>query len=88
MEAMMPYIYCLIVTLAQVATCAFLGWCTLQGASLWLIVVMLGIGCATVIPARDIFTCPKCGWIGEVKTYKALKGEITVVQKEPVADHD
>ena len=84
----MPYIYCIIVTLAKVAACVFLGWCVLQGATPWLIIVMFGLAIGTVFPAHDIFTCPKCGWVGEVKTYRAMVARDPLVQKEQCENHD
>lgn len=86
MEAMMPYVYCTTVTVAKIAACIFLGWCILKGATSWLIPVMLVLALGLVIPARDIFTCPSCGHMAEVKVYKTPIG--SVVQKEVGEAHD
>lgn len=76
----MPYIFCLLVDLASVACCAWLGWLVYQGAAVWLVLVMMALVVLTVYPGLHIFTCPKCGWIGEVKVYKVMGN--TIVQKD------
>ncbi len=79
---MMPYIFCLLVDLASYACVAWLGWLIYHGASLWLLAIMLILSISTFLPGRDIFTCPRCGHIGEVKVYKGYTGITVGVQKE------
>ncbi len=66
----MGFIFCVIANLSALATIAWLGFLLTRGASLWLIVVMLLLSVHFVIPASDIFTCPKCGHIEKVKVFK------------------
>ena len=66
----MGFIFCVIVNLSALVTIAWLGFLITRGASLWLIVVMLLLSVHFVIPASDIFTCPKCGHIEKVKVFK------------------
>ena len=48
---------------------------------MWLILVMLLLTLMSVFPGRDIFTCPKCGNVAEVKVYKARLDTTVGVQK-------
>ena len=66
----MGFIFCIIANLSALATIAWLGFLLTRGASLWLIVVMLLLTIHFAIPASDIFTCPKCGYIEKVKVFK------------------
>ena len=88
MEVMMPYIFCTLVNLAKVSAIICLGWCILKGATAWLIIAMIVLCLSIVIPSRDIFTCPACGHIAEVKVYKVGTGQNAGVQKEPGDTHD
>ncbi len=83
----MPYLFCLIVDAATLACIAFLGWLVWKGATMWLILVMLLLTLMSVFPGRDIFTCPKCGNVAEVKVYKARLDTTVGVQKNK-ADPD
>lgn len=73
----MPYLFCLLVDIASTLCCAWLGWLVYCGATKWFIPVMLLLALTIIIPGRDIFKCPQCGWVDEVKVYKA-KGTIGV----------
>lgn len=66
----MGFIFCVIANISSLLTIAWLGFLITRGASLWLIVVMLLLSIHFVIPASDIFTCPKCGYIEKVKVFK------------------
>ena len=66
----MPYVFCLIVDIASTACCAWLGWLVYCGATKWLILIMAFLALSITIPSRDIFKCPNCGWVDEVKVYK------------------
>ena len=66
----MPYLFCLVVDLAVLSCVGWIGWLVWHGASAWLVLVMLMLAIATILPGRDIFTCPKCGYAGEVKVFK------------------
>lgn len=78
----MPYIFCLLVDLASTLCCAWLGYLVYNGATKWLIPIMILLAFTVVMPSRDIFKCPKCGWVDEVKVYK-VKGLTVGVQKSP-----
>lgn len=78
----MPYIFCLTVDVVAVLCIAWLGWLILHGASCWPVSVMLLISLGLILPGRDIFTCPKCGHIAEVKVYKARNNITLGVQKD------
>ena len=78
----MPYLFCLIVDVVALACIAFLGWLIWKGASMWFIVMMLLLAFMYVFPGRDIFTCPKCGNVGEVKVYKTISNTTVGVQKD------
>ena len=47
---MTPLEFCAVVNVAQAATCAFLGWCILQGATPYLILVMVLLALNTITP--------------------------------------
>lgn len=79
---MMPYIFCLLVDLAAFACVAWLGWLVWLGASAWMIIVMGGMAAFLIIPGRDIFTCPKCGHVANMKVYKSGLNTTVGVQKE------
>lgn len=78
----MPYIFCLVVDVAVVLCIAWLGWLILHGASYWLVAVMLLLSLTMILPVRDIFTCPKCGHVAEVKVYKTRNSVTVGVQKD------
>lgn len=78
----MPYLFCLIVDVVIVSCIACLGWFVWKGASACLIFAMLLLVLALVLPGRDIFTCPKCGHVAEVKVYKGLSNMTAGVQKD------
>lgn len=79
---MMPYLFCLVVDIVTLACIAFLGWLIWKGATTWLILAMLLLGIMPIFPGRDIFTCPKCGNVAEVKVYKAGLDTTACVQKD------
>lgn len=85
---MMPYLFCLAVDLAALACVCWLGWLVSRGASLWLVAVMGLVAVSTILPGRDIFTCPKCGNVAEVKVYKARFDATVGVQKAPGEKED
>ena len=66
----MPYVFCLLVDVASIACAAWLGWLVYCGATKWLILIMAFLALSITIPSRDIFKCPNCGWVDEVKVYK------------------
>lgn len=78
----MPYIYCTIVTVASTIACAFLGYCVLKGASVWLIVPMCFLAYLIVVPGHSVFTCPKCGHTANVKAYTVMQQVVGVQKKE------
>lgn len=78
----MPYIFCLAVDLAAFACIAWLGWVVWKGATGWLIIVMAIMSTFLILPGRDIFTCPKCGHVANVKVYKARLDTTVCVQKD------
>lgn len=68
----MSYLFCALLFMAKTAACVALGWFVWHGATPWLILPMILICISgTVIPARDVFTCQKCGFTGVVKTFHA-----------------
>lgn len=77
----MPYLFCILVDIASTLCCAWLGWLVYCGATKWLIPVMLLLGLIMIIPGRNIFKCPQCGWVDEVKVY-TVKGKTIGVQKD------
>jgi len=79
---MMPYIFCLAVNLASFACIVWLGWLVWRGASAWLIAVMAIMAIFIIIPGKDIFTCPKCGQVGEIKVYQISWAGTVAVQKD------
>lgn len=78
----MPYLFCLAVNLASLACVSWLGWLVWRGASLCLVMVMALVAVSTILPGQDIFTCPKCGNVAQVKVYKAKFDTTVGVQKE------
>lgn len=74
----MGFIFCVIANVSTLVTIAWLGFLLTRGVSLWIIVVMALLCIHCVIPASDIFTCPKCGYIEKVKVFKTYMK--TVVQ--------
>lgn len=78
----MPYLFCLIVDVATLACIAFLSWLIWKGASMWFILVILLLTFMPVFPGRDIFTCPKCGNVAEVKVYKGRMNITAGLQKD------
>lgn len=83
----MPYLYCTTVTVASTIACAFLGYCILKGASLWLIIPMCILAACVVVPGHNIFTCPNCGHIEDVKAY-TVKGVVVGVQKKEEQEYE
>lgn len=79
---MMPYLFCIIVDVAILVCIGWLGWIILERYIPWLILVMLLLGIMLIFPGRDIFTCPKCGNVAEVKVYKMGLGTTVCVQKD------
>lgn len=77
----MPYLYCMVVTVASTIACAFLGYCILKGASVWMVVPMCLLAYLIVVPGHNIFTCPKCGHTADVKAF-TIKGQVQCVQKK------
>lgn len=78
----MPYLFCLVVDLAAIACVGWIGWLVWHGASAWLVLVMLMLAISLILPGRDVFTCPKCGHVGEVKVFKSGLDAVTCVQKD------
>ena len=78
------HVYCLVFALIHAVVVISLGWFVYKGASAWMILAMVLLSLSYVIPGKDKFTCPKCGWIGEVKTFTAsqLLLEKKVVQNK------
>ncbi|MBD5417325.1 MAG: hypothetical protein HDR50_06635 [Desulfovibrio sp.] len=66
----MPYVFCLLVDIASIACTAWIGWLVYCGATKWLILIMAFLALSVTIPGRDIFKCPNCGWVDEIKVYK------------------
>ena len=66
----MSYLFCALLFMAKASACVALGWFVWHGATTWLILPMILMCMSTVIPARDVFTCPKCGFTGMVKTFR------------------
>lgn len=67
---MKDYIFCGVVDVATVFCIAWLGYLVWNGATSWLIVVMLILALVGVYPGNDIFTCPKCGHHAKMKTLR------------------
>ena len=66
---MESYTFCTIINLAILAAISWLGYLVEKGTNMFLIFVMVVLAFGMILPARDIFTCQKCGWSGEVKTF-------------------
>ena len=79
----MDYLFCTIVDVALAACVAFLGWCILQGASVWLLVPMLSLSCFFILSSEQLFTCPKCQHTTLVKTLTARNGVSGIVKTHP-----
>ena len=67
---MKDYIFCGVIDIAIVFCIAWLGYLVWNGATNWLIVVMLILAFVGVYPGNDLFTCPKCGHITKMKTLR------------------
>ena len=68
---MNAYLFCLMLNSAAIFGMCLMGWLVWQGASAWLVLVMLMLAISLILPGRDVFTCPKCGHVGEVKVFKS-----------------
>ena len=67
----MSYLFCIVTNLCNAITIGWLGYLVFRGATTWIILVMVGMASCYIIPANDIFTCPKCGHTETVKTFRA-----------------
>lgn len=76
----MAYIFCIIANVTALSVIAWLGFLVSKGASLWLLVIMALLSVHFIIPSSDIFTCPKCGHMGKVKTFTSYN--VKVVRKD------
>lgn len=63
-------VYCLCVTAINAIVIIFLGYFVWHNANSWLIAVMAILAIITVVPAKDFFTCPKCGHTGPVNVFR------------------
>lgn len=71
---MMPYIFCLLVDLANYACVAWLGWLVWKGANGFLIFVMLLLPLCMLFPGKSVFTCPECGHAAEASVFQSTAG--------------
>ncbi len=57
-------LFCLLYDITVVVACVFMAFYVSQGASLWLIFIMVCLLCCTVTPKkiREVEICPKCGY--------------------------
>ena len=76
---MMPYIFCLLVDLTRIACIVLLGWLIYRGASAWLVVAIIFLAASIIVPGNDIFTCPKCGHIDNVKVFSTILNDEIVI---------
>ena len=78
---MNSFLFCVILDVSLLIMIGWLGLLVFRGATPWLIVIMGLLVMPFTIPSTSIFTCPKCGWIGKVETYKA-NPDITAVRED------
>lgn len=68
----MSYVFCILTNISAVIAVMYLAYLIYNGASVWLVAVMICLSVRFVIPANEIFTCPKCGHIDKVKVFQSV----------------
>ncbi|MBP3730036.1 MAG: hypothetical protein J6I40_01025 [Mailhella sp.] len=78
------HFYCLFFAIIHAIVVITLGYFVYKGASHWIIVAMVLMALSYVIPGKEKFTCPKCGYTASVKTFTGsqLFLEAKAVQNE------
>lgn len=79
---MKDYIFCGVVDVAAILCIAWLGYLVWNGATNWLIIVMLLLIIGNIVPGTEIFTCPECGKVTKVKTFRLKFNEPVCLTKE------
>ena len=81
---MQKYAYSLCFNAMNAVISITLGYFVFKGASVWLVLPMVLIATSYVIPGKEKFTCPKCGYTATVKTFTASQAclDVEMVDKQ------
>lgn len=73
---MEKYIFCAIMNVASLATCAWLGYLLEKGCTKLLILVMCVLAINFIAPSSALYTCPKCKHTEKAKVFKTIVGNL------------